>query len=568
MISLPIVDRELRVACRRPSYFRARIWVGLAAIALAGILFGLYTVSARTGGGIAGSAGRLLFEVFKWLSFLAASFSGVILTADSLCDEKREGTLGLLFLTDLRGHDVVLGKVATHALQSVYAFLAAFPVVGTCFLLGGVTGTEFVRIILLLLVTLFLSLSIGVLVSACNRETARTMTITLAIQAFVLLGLPLIDSLLAKVPGGPGPGWLSLFSPGQAILLAGSVGNSQFQTSVLCLFGLATTCIVASCLIIPRTWQSPSGNRLNNPKPSASRSTSTSGTPPLATRARHILDRDPVEWIAQRLYRPGWLVWITTLTTLVGLSIAYLARKPATPGGAVAIDATSQIVAMVLTAFIRLWLALQACRFWTDARASGAMELLLVTPLQPRQIILGQWRAVCRNFIPLIVVLVVITAGVAYAQMLDTLNVSRAGLLSSAANANSGVSADDIDRMLADSRSQMLVSMGFKTILQLSSFWAVAWMGMWMGMTTRRIHIAVGKTLLFADFLPMIGAGLLELLLAIVGRPLWGGTFIAPTILAPALALAVDTILAWTARRRAHARFHDFATGTSGKSPV
>ena len=556
------------MACRRPSYFRARIWVALGAIALAGILFGLYTVSARSGGGIAGSPGRLLFEVFKWLSFLAASFSGVILTADSLSDEKREGTLGLLFLTDLRGHDVVLGKVATHALQSVYAFLAAFPVVGTCFLLGGVTGTEFVRIILLLLVTLFLSLSIGVLVSACNRETAPTMTIALAIQAFLLLGLPLIDNLLAKAPGGAGYGWLNLFSPGHDILLAGSLGGTQFQTSILCLFGLATTCIVTSSLIIPRTWQSTPGNRPNTPKPSFSRSSSAAGPPPLATRARHILDRHPVEWIAQRLYRPGWLVWITTLTTLVGLTIAYVTRKPATPGGVVAIDATSQVVALILTAFIRLWLALQACRFWTDARASGAMELLLVTPLQSRQIIQGQWRAVCRNFIPLIVVLVVITAGVDYAQMLDTLNVNRANWLGSAATNGTSLSTADIDRMLADIRSQLLVSMGFNAVLQLSSFWAIAWMGMWMGMTTRRIHVAVGKTLIFADFLPIVGATLLELLHAVLGRPLWGGTFIAPTILAPAVALAVDIILACTARRRAHARFPAFVSGSSGEAQV
>lgn len=275
-----------------------------------------------------------------------------------------------------------------------------------------------------------------------------------------------------------------------------------------------------------------------------------------------------MEWIAQRLYRPGWLVWITTLTTLVGLSIAYVSRKPATPGGAVAIDTTSQIVAMVLTVFIRLWLALQACRFWTDARASGAMELLLVTPLQARQIIQGQWRAVCRNFIPLIVVLVVITGGLAYAQMLDVLNLNRANWLSASATSGTSLSTADIDRLLADMRSQQLVYMGFNAVLQLSSFWAIAWMGMWMGMTTRRIHVAVGKTLIFADFLPMIGAGLPELLLAIVGRPIGGGTFIAPTILAPAIALAVDTILAWTARRRAHARFPAFVSGSSGEAQV
>ena len=563
MTSLPIVDRELRVACRRPSYFRARIWVGLAVMALAGILFGMHALSSRGGGGAGVSLGRMLFEVFKWLSFLAASFSGVILTADCLSEEKREGTLGLLFLTDLRGYDVVLGKVAIHALQSVYAFLAAFPVVGTCFILGGVTGTEFFRIIVLLLATLFLSLSIGVLVSACNRETARTMTITLAIQLFLLLGLPALDQLVGGPPLGNGIGWLIHFNPAYAIWQASAIQPFQFYNPILCLVGLATTCLAASSLIAPRTWQSTASRRKDSPDLSIS--TDPTHRPPLRIQRRPILDRDPVEWLAQRLYRPGWLIWITTLITFVGLAIAYATRKPSPTPGMPAIHATSQIVALVLAAFIRLWLALQACRFWTDARASGAMELLLVTPLQPRQIIRGQWRALCRAFIPIVLVLALITAGVAYVQMLAVLNLNRASMLSSAATLGSSLSEADIDRMLADSRSQMLVSMGFSVISQFSSFWAIAWMGMWMGMNTRRIQTAVGKTLIFADFLPVVGATLLQLLLslAIWG---WGRTFFTAMVLVPAVALAVDLILAWIARRRAYARFPAFVSASTGES--
>ncbi len=512
------------------------------------------------------SAGRMLFEVFKWLSFLAASFSGVILTADCLSEEKREGTLGLLFLTDLGGHDVVLGKVATHALQSVYAFLAAFPVVGTCFILGGVTGTEFFRIIVLLLATLFLSLSIGVLVSACNRETTRTMTITLAIQLFLLLGLPALDQLIGGPPLGNGIGWLIHFNPAYPIWQANAIQPFQFYNPVLCLVGLATTCLAASSLIAPRTWQSTTSRRKD--PPDLSTSTDPTHRPPLRIQRRPILDRDPVEWLAQRLYRPGWLVWITTLTTLAGLAIAYATRKPSPTPGLPAIDLTCQIVGWVLTAFIRLWLALQACRFWTDARASGAMELLLVTPLQPRQIILGQWRALCRTYIPVVLVLTFVTAGIAYIQMLDTMSVNRASLMSSAATTGSTLSTADVDRMLADMRSQLIVSMGFKTIFQLSSFWAVAWMGMWMGMTTRRIQVAVGKTLIFADFLPMLGAALLELLVAVAGGfRMWGGPF-NPLYVIAGLAVVTDCILAWIASRRAHARFPDFVSGSSREFQV
>ena len=36
--------------------------------------------------------------------------AGIRATADSISSEKREGTIGLLLLTDLRGYDIVIGK--------------------------------------------------------------------------------------------------------------------------------------------------------------------------------------------------------------------------------------------------------------------------------------------------------------------------------------------------------------------------------------------------------------------------------------------------------------------------
>ena len=54
-----------------------------------------------------------LFGVLTGTAVLYCLLSGVRSTADCLSVEKREGTLGLLFLTDLKGYDVVLGKLAT-----------------------------------------------------------------------------------------------------------------------------------------------------------------------------------------------------------------------------------------------------------------------------------------------------------------------------------------------------------------------------------------------------------------------------------------------------------------------
>ena len=68
--------------------------------------------------------------------------SGVWFTADCLSEEKREGTLGLLFLTDLKGYDVVLGKLVATSLNGLYAVLAAVPILALPLLMGGVAPGE------------------------------------------------------------------------------------------------------------------------------------------------------------------------------------------------------------------------------------------------------------------------------------------------------------------------------------------------------------------------------------------------------------------------------------------
>ena len=55
-----------------------------------------------------------------------------------------------------------------------------------------------------------------------------------------------------------------------------------------------------------------------------------------------------------------------------------------------------------------LWAASQACRFFVEARRSGLLELLVTAPLNDRQIVHGQWRALLRLFgLPVALLLVV-----------------------------------------------------------------------------------------------------------------------------------------------------------------
>ena len=111
MTFLPIVGRELRVTARRRGTYWNRALSALAAI----LIFGgalIFEAQAPPK-----ELGQHVFNILSGLFLLSGLAAGVRYTADCLSEEKREGTLGLLFLTDLRGYDVVLGKLAATSLN-------------------------------------------------------------------------------------------------------------------------------------------------------------------------------------------------------------------------------------------------------------------------------------------------------------------------------------------------------------------------------------------------------------------------------------------------------------------
>src|SRR5215813_10520382 len=145
MTLLPIVGRELRVAARKRSTF----WVRVTAAGV-GLCIGAACLLLTTAIG-SPQVGPALFGTLTWISIIVALSAGVFFTSDSLSEEKREGTLGFLFLTDLRGYDVVFGKLLATSLRGVFALLSIFPILAVTFVLGGIEGAIFWKTVLSLI---------------------------------------------------------------------------------------------------------------------------------------------------------------------------------------------------------------------------------------------------------------------------------------------------------------------------------------------------------------------------------------------------------------------------------
>lgn len=376
---LPIVDRELRVAARRP----ATQWLRAgAALAVTLVWFGLMLANQQ--GGQQAQLGHNLIRALSLLAFGFALVAGVFLTADCLSAERREGTLGLLFLTDLTALDVALGKLAATSLHACYALLAAFPVLGLPLLVGGVSGGEFARLLLVLVLTLFFSLAAGLCVSAVNRQTQAAMGGSFILLAALSGILPALRWMLPQSASFLDP-FLFWPSPGYAYWQAFDThyGPVRFWGSVAVIGGLALLFVVLACVLLGRNWRE-----------------SKSAAPVKRTVAMRKLqdgpgEKNPYAWLATRLTTSGrWAKIFPAVLVVIWATSTLLAFNPRREECFI----MAFIAAYVLHTYWKCAQAIEATRRFSEDRASGALELLLSTPLAPATILAGQRCALARSF--------------------------------------------------------------------------------------------------------------------------------------------------------------------------
>lgn len=460
MTFLPIVGRELRVASRHRSTYWIRLLVALGAIGIGGWIMVMTIREVQQHLGIT------LFVSLSILTFIYSLLAGVLKTADCLSEEKRAGTLGLLFLTDLRGYDVTLGKLLATSLRSFYGLLAVFPPLGIPLVLGGVTVGEFWRMVLALIVTLLFALTAGLLVSSMSRDERRAWSGTVALTGFFVVLVPLLQGIIA-LPISPTCAFLGWTDA----RYSSSAGD--YWTAVWSSLALSAGFVVAASLLLPRAWQE---------QPETARRAWLFGaarqdTPSERATRRRLLEVNPVVWLAARSARQSFLVWGMIVAGSAVAMAVWFVTEGARPGS-IGVLAVFILVHLVLS----IWAASEACAVFPAARDTGALELLLSTPLTLREIVdghlLGLTRLVQR---PLLVLLAADGAFLA------------AYLLRGAAH---GWPAKDV--------LIPLIGVGACMAVSVMDLFAVTRYGMWAGLNSGKTGWAVSKTILLVLVLPMV----------------------------------------------------------------
>ncbi len=531
---LPIIHHELLIAGRRGNTYLGRL---IAVGAMSAILMWVLFVSA---GNAPATLGKTLFLTIASITYFLCALTGVKLTSDSLSYERREGTLGLLFLTNLRGIEIILGKLAAGGIQAVLTLTATFPLFAVPFLFGGLTGSDFLWFVVSALNVLFLSLSLGLFASALCRDDRVALGVGILLMAGAVF-CPLIAALVfAQLAGGGSPSgaeFFAGFSPATApfLLLFERVGGirgaatgitTAISTSMWTTLIAAFAGVVLASTTLGRLW------RAQEKQPEAAKApggTETSQRDSQKADRAHMLDRNPYFWLASRnragRIAPWGVLGTAGLLWIGGLSV----WGPDWSNEGVYI-ATGFLVHLAL----KLLIAGVACWQFNEDRNSGAMELVLSTPLTVGDILRGQRDALIRMFRwPIMCVL-----------LMDLVFLM-----------------SHLNRSGSNSSTIMLVWISGMAVMVADAI-ALRSMGMWLGLRMRRTNAAVTRTVVCVMALPWAAMILTLSLLALLPFsvfPRMEGEF----LILYWLALSMGNALLWRgwAERNLARQFRAEATG-------
>ncbi|MBC8001729.1 MAG: ABC transporter permease [Opitutaceae bacterium] len=416
---VPIIARELRVASRRSGTY----WARLAAAVVC--LLVLVSHSATTGR----PASEIGFSLFMAMhkSMLLVIWTVVPLMAcDAIAEERREGTLGLLFLTPLRAGGVVAGKFGAHLLRSLALWTATLPVLVVPLISGGVGLTDVATALTFQFSSILLALSAAMLASTFvkDRFWVAVMAVILAAGAYWCLlqiimlavdgGTPILSrSRDGRVLMNLGRGYYPMDS---SKLLLGDPWQSWSTISrswpargyygwngvvLVSLIGAAFVSVLTNALTAwraGRVWQDKVLSARERWLVSVFLSLKF-WRGRFRRQMGRALERNPVGWLHQyswkgRLTKWGWALFLV-LAQLWAITDYYSFVQ------------REIIVFLILLAGV----AFSAANSFREEKQSGAFELLLVTPIRERQLSWGRYRGIVGQFIPTLL-LVMLTAAI------------------------------------------------------------------------------------------------------------------------------------------------------------
>jgi len=413
----PLVERELRAGARRPLFYWLRGLLALAAGFQGYELLDRYFIGPPPGTGLIVLAppgpiitGATLLHQMAWLLFLATLLMSLV-SADSITRERREGTLGLLLLTDLTPGEIVWGKILSCGLTSFLVLLGSLPALMFPVLAGGVTGSEAALIGLGLLNTLFVALAAGLWMSTVFRERRYAVPATLGLVAALAFGPEVLGGSYFGAATVPFfrlfglAGWMT--AARMPVLF-----NLPFVVWFIAMHAVGWVFLWRAAATLAATWQDQPHKQSRELEPTEQWPNQTPAPPllegpaatlepaPAPARASWLTDprpwdADPIRWRVERLGSAEGLLWLAVALNFLAQfgTLGPILNFGAAPADTWGLVSFLGLAVIIFSGGLIAW---AGARFFQDTRRQQDLELLLTSPVGGRDILTGQWRVLRR----------------------------------------------------------------------------------------------------------------------------------------------------------------------------
>lgn len=406
MVCLPLLERELRVALRVQKPAQARLKI--AAVAAAGS-----TLILLSGAFLGGRQGKLLGQ----LVCLAGAYCILRtpqLTAGLLAEERRNQTLGLLYISGLSIWEVFASKFLVAALIAFTYLLALVPMMALPFLTGGVSFELFLATAAGLPTLMLFVLSMSLLASVLARDETGAIALCFVLITVICSITPAIVFAQSHFAANSSPSthWL-LLSPafGPRLVWRGlrtgfdAAAQAGFWRNIVVTLAWSVVALGTAGALFRRVWR-----EMEHEGDSASwRQRIDSWVHGSRQRRRRLaqqwLDLNPYAWAASRDRQPATLAWML----ISGIVLLWLLCWACWPAAWPSV-ANSFITATVLNSVVAWLRRHTAAETLGLDRRDGAFEVLLSTPLTPSEIVQGSLTAIRIHFHRLATLVLVLNA--------------------------------------------------------------------------------------------------------------------------------------------------------------
>jgi ABC-type transport system involved in multi-copper enzyme maturation permease subunit len=324
---------------------------------------------------VVANLGAVLVDTIMAVELVLAIVVVPAVTAGAICQDKMQGGLTLMMVTDLSDAEIVLGKLASRLVTVVGVIACGLPVLAIMTSLGGVDPMAIVSGSMVIVAMAVLGVSLSLAFSVWATKPHEALMATYATYAVWLL------TLLASIETFRGfrtpdvfyvtnPFWLLFGS-------RWSTGAGPILPSAGFLLGAVA---VSALLAAVSTWRIRSVTLRE-----AARRARREGR--LARWFGHLgpsLDLDPILWRESRRRRPSaWgraIWWLYAIVSTAFVLLAIVVNRHIAAG-----------VSGFMVSIGLLMICVTSATSLAEERAHGSLDLLLTTPLSTRAIVAAKW---------------------------------------------------------------------------------------------------------------------------------------------------------------------------------